>query len=150
MYLREYNKVSQAEKKRESKVKASTAQRLCSKNFVKFVRDVLAGEDIQNAPEEAAVEFFSRVYDSVPMAFEQPLWLPDTPFPQNQFREGDITAEEISGVINRARSTSVPSPLNQVTYRTLKQCPSLIPALMNLSRCAGTPSQYLTDGRQGL
>ena len=86
-YLREYNKASQAEKKR---VKASTARRLCSKNFVKFARDVLAGEDIQNAPDvefsqDAAEEFFFRVYDSVPMAFEQPSWLPDTPLPQNQF-----------------------------------------------------------------
>ena len=48
-------------------------------------------------------------------------------------------------VINRACSTSAPSPLNQVTYRTLKQCPSLIPALLNLFQmCWNTKS--IPDG----
>ena len=66
------------------------------------------------------------------MVYEQPSWLPKAPCPQHPFQEGPITTLEITQVILKVRAHAAPSPLDQVTYRVLKKCPSLIPALLDL------------------
>ena len=42
-----------------------------------------------------------------------------------------ISIEELVGAIKRSRSTSAPSPLDQIPYTVLKNCPSLIPPLLD-------------------
>ena len=136
-FLREYNKVSRAEKRRAHKAEASTARIHCTKNFSRFAKQVLDEDHNSNATEpgfdhNTAAQFFSRVYSSTPRMYEQPSWLPTTPPPQHPFQQGEITSLEITEVIKRVRSQAAPSPLDQITYRVLKHCSSLIPALLSL------------------
>jgi len=43
-----------------------------------------------------------------------------------------ITVSEISETIKRSRSSSSPSPIDRVSYKILKRCPALLPALADL------------------
>ena len=52
-------------------------------------------------------------------------WLSEPPLPSTAFNDEPI-ANEISVVIKHTKSSSSPSPIDQVSYRVLKQCPSLL------------------------
>ena len=134
-FLREYKKVSRAEKRRENKAEASTARIQCAKNFAKFAKQVLDDDPNNVDPEfdlKTTEQFFSRVYSSTPRVYEQPSWLPNAPPPQHPFQQGAITTLELTKVIQKVRGQAAPSPLDQITYCVIKHCPSLIPALLNL------------------
>ena len=51
-------------------------------------------------------------------------WMPEITAP--------FTEEEISGVTSGLKSSSAPSPVNQISYTVIKRCPSLLPVLMHL------------------
>ena len=122
------------------------AQKQCSKNLARFAKHIFDDDSCSstmdpNFTQEVAEQFFSSIYSSTPRVFQQPSWLPDAPPPQHPFQEGTITAEEVSEVVKKTRSQAAPSPLDQITYRVLKHCPSLIPALVDLfQRCWDTQS----------
>ena len=135
-YLREYNKVVRAEKRSEDLSNARAARTECSKNFARFAKKVLE-DDNQNIihpgfSQETAEQFFSSVYSCTPKAFAKPSWLPNAPLPCHPFEGGDFTAQEVSDVLRKVRAQSAPSPLDQIRYRVLKHCPSLLSALLDL------------------
>ena len=78
--------------------------------------------------------FFSEVYSSTPHQFQMPSWMPAPPLPgPGQVMDmSPMTAEELSQVIRRSRSSSAPSPFDCISYTILKRCPSLQPALLDL------------------
>ena len=52
-----------------------------------------------------------------------------------------ITADKVQQVIQKCKATSIPSPVDQMSYRVFKKCPSLLPALLCLfNACWSTSS----------
>ena len=53
----------------------------------------------------------------------------------------EFEVEEIDEAVKRSRSSSAPTPLDQISYRIIKMCPALIPIivhLFNMAWCTGT------------
>ena len=88
-----------------------------------------------------AEEYFARIYAAGPNHFPQPSWLPSPPAPSVPFDTSDISRDEITQVTKKARSRSAASPLDGISYKIIKRCPSLLPALSSLFRaCWESPS----------
>ena len=64
--------------------------------------------------------------------FTRPSWMPQFQPPTVPLVIDPFSAEEVEAVIDRTRSNSSPSPLDQVPSTVLKKCPSLMPALLHL------------------
>ena len=131
LLLRQYQRISRAEKRRSSKHVAHNERSECAKHFNTFARRMLDEEGKQHGVQPCfdaatAQKFF---YHQDYKDFQAPQWLPEAPSP---FLEGPFTLEEFEGVIKRVNVSSAPSPLDQITYRVLCQCHSLWPALLNL------------------
>ena len=59
-------------------------------------------------------------------------------------------SEEVQHVIRRCKASSTPSPVNQVHYRVLKNCPSLMPALLRLFNTCWTTSSVPSQWKVGV
>ena len=81
---------------------------------------------------QQAEEFFSQMYASGPQNFPQPSWLPSSPSPSVSFDTSGISLDELMQVIKNSKSKSSASPLDGVSYKIIKRCPSLVPALFSL------------------
>ena len=84
---------------------------------------------------------FSSVYSSSPHVFIDPPWLLRAPDPGVLFNITEFEAEEIDEAVKRSRSSSAPTPLDQISYRIIKMCPAIIPILVhliNMAWCTGT------------
>ena len=72
--------------------------------------------------------------------------MPNVPTPSVPFVKEAITADEGQQVIQKCKATSTPSPVDQMSYRMFKKCPSLLSALLCLfNACWSTssiPSQW--------
>ena len=87
------------------------------------------------------LSYFSRVYSSSPHVFVDPPWLPRAPDPGGVFNIAEFEVEEIEEAVRRSRSSSTPSPLDQIGYRVFKMCPAIVPILVhifNMAWCTGT------------
>ena len=92
---------------------------------------VLDGDAVSNIPSafstQTAQKFFSEQFSS------QPTWMPATEYPKYEMPHLDpITREELLAKIKWSTFSSAPSPLDQISYRIFKNCPSLTPALLDL------------------
>ena len=63
-----------------------------------------------------------------------------SPNPGTEFVTDKIRADEIFTAIKRSRSSSVPSPFDQVSYLIFKRCPSLQIALLDLFNASWSQS----------
>ena len=80
-----------------------------------------------------AQEFFKEQFSSKALDFAQPDWMPSPASPKFTIAHlVPISEDELSAAIKRSRSSSAPSPLDQISYRIFKSCPSLKPALLDL------------------
>ena len=79
-----------------------------------------------------AEAFFRETYSSGPRNFVHPEWLPKPSLPECEFNCENISLEEVRRAIQRTKSSSTPSPLDQISYNILKRCPSLHTALLNI------------------
>ena len=126
--------------KSKCRLEALKARRECSKIFWRYAAKVLDGESETIVPKfdaNAAEEFFSQVYASIPQQYSRPGWLPSPPPHSVAFNTDEISIQEIAHVIKNSKSKSSASPLDRISYRILKYrilkgCPSLVPALSNL------------------
>ena len=123
---------------------ARAARQQCHKHFWNFAREQLDDSTASKATpefsEEEAFQFFHSTYQSTPRSFEKPTWMPTPKLPTTEF-EGDlILPEEVQRVINRSKSSSSPSPFDQIPYQIFKRCPSLNQALVDLFNCCWTTS----------
>ena len=82
--------------------------------------------------KESAESYFQEVYDASSHSYTRPDWLPESPPPTTAFNEDPISRSEVEEIIKHMRSTFSASPLDQVSHRALKHCPSLMPALIDL------------------
>ena len=131
--VQRYSKLCQAIKHAEKKKSRQKERKACHQDFWKFAKNILDENGYTSiAPtfsKETAEEFFKSIYKAMPKSFSHPDWMPDAPPPQVPFEHGEITAEEIQYVIKKCKASSTPSPVDQVHYCMLKNCPSLMPAL---------------------
>ena len=122
----------------------------CYKNFWKYAKKVLDDEDYSKIEptfnKETADSFFANTYSSKSATFERPHWMKPTVTPIVPLIIDEITNEEIQVVITRSKAGSSPSPIDQIPYKVLKNCPSLLPALHHLYNTCwfskSVPSQW--------
>ena len=135
--IRQYSRVSRAERQSTHYLTALKQRRECARRFHSFAKEVLDGDGARGEIEptfdaDTAHNFFQEVYSSEPREFQQPQWLPTTLPPVHPFDESPVSMMELEQVIKRVRVRSSPSPLDQVTYKVIRRCPSLWPALLHL------------------
>ena len=77
----------------------------------------------------------------IPSCFRRSPWLARAPDPGVLFNITEFEVEEIDEAVKRSRSSSAPIPLDQISYRIIKTCPTIIPILVhlfNMAWCTGT------------
>ena len=150
--LRLHSKAKKASLKARLNLEALTVRRECQKSFWRFASQLFSEDNSSTAPgfdQESAESFFAEVYDSSSRSYTRPPWLPQPPPATTTFNEDPISTREIEEVIRHSRSSSSPSPLDCILYKVLKQCPSLLPALLDLfNSCweTGVVPQAWKDG----
>ena len=109
---------------------------LCHNSFWKYVKHLFDNNTAKRInpafAEDKAFPFFKSVYSSQPNSFHQPPGMPSAKDPVFNFNESPFSIEEIRSTIIRSNASSTPSPLDQIPYRILKRCPSLVHALFKL------------------
>ena len=115
---------------------ARKARQRCYKNFWRFAKDLLddnnAARIVPQFPRETAQDHFTSTYQSQPREYVKPSWMPLPKLPTSEFDTAEISLEEISRVIRKCKTSSSPSPLDQVPYKVFKRCPSLSYCLKHL------------------
>ena len=136
--LGEHSRLKRASSCRLQEKHAKFARKECHHNFWRYANQLLDGGEAQVVTPKFSASlahtFFSEVYSSTPHQFQMPSWMPAPP-PPGPGKVMDMspgTAEELSQVIRRSRSSSDPSPFDRISYTILKRCPSLQPALLDL------------------
>jgi len=149
--VRLHSKLAEARCKCEEWKNAKTIRKQCMQNFWKFSTSLLDREDNPSDTQPAcsaedAQLFFNEVYSSQQHTFTQPQWIPAAPDPKQPFQCEEIQRKEVERAIRKARAGSSPSPIDQVPYRVLKECPATVTPLLhifNLCWSAGkTPQQW--------
>ena len=115
--LREHSKLKRQADNQQTVSEVKRVREDCSRHFWKFSKDF-----DRNTASSVSPAFYST-----------PVWMPPplTPKQPMSFLK-PISIEELVGAIKRSRSTSAPSPLDQIPYMVFKNCPSLIPPLLDL------------------
>ena len=135
--LREHSRLKKASESRLGASEAKAARQQCHRNFWRYARELL---DKKLTPsisptfsEQTAHDFFTKEYSSQPHQFTQPTWMPSPVSPKYPMSSlTPVTSDELMKAIRRSRSSSAPSPLDQIPYQIFKHCPSLVPALLDL------------------
>lgn len=99
---------------------------------------------------ETVQRYFQEAYSSQEKQFFSPSWLPDVPHPGHPFDEGPLTVEELKKVIKRARVSSSPSSLDQLTYLVIRRCPSLHPTLLDVHNQCWEQHIVLRSWKEGV
>ena len=151
--LRLHSKASKLSVKSRAKIEALTARRHCAKSFWRFAAQLLDEDEASAKPTFTACkaeEFFRNVYSCETREFVRPNWLPAQPPPSFTFNEDSISIEELQRVISQTKSSSTPSPRDQIPYVVLKRCPALSAALINLYNACWTSASVPTAWKKGV
>ena len=146
------SKESRLSAKSKAKTEALKARRLCAKSFWHFAAQILDGDEASGSPTFTADEaesFFREVYDE-PREFVRPEWLPVPPSPTATFNEDPITTQELKRVISQTKSSSTPSPRDQIPYTVLKHCSSLLAALLDLYNACWSSASVPAAWKKGV
>ena len=127
--VRKHSKLSKMAKCAEGRLSQSKQRKECHNDLQKFARKILADESFTGIEAES---HFINTYASAPKSFTPPSWMPEAPSPTTPLVTCEFTEEEVEKVIARSKTSSTPSPLDQIPYIVLKKCPSLMPALLHL------------------
>ncbi len=134
--LREHSRLKRISARKYIYNEGKLAREQCHKNFWRYAKSLLDDNTTSQVnPEfsaESARAYFSEVYKSSACSFEAPSWMPLPPPPREQMSIEPITAEELTNAIRRSKSSSSPSPIDQLPYMLFKRCPSLSVALLDL------------------
>ena len=154
LLLRLHSKTKKASLKTRVNLEAKKARSECAKSFWKFAAKILDDEHSNNVgpafTSQTAETFFKDIYSSNPRTFQRPDWLPEPPPPTSEFNDIPIANEEISVVIKHTKTSSSPSPIDQVSYQVLKRCPSLLPALSSLYNACWESASIPSTWKQGV
>ena len=129
-------------------------RRQCHQNFWRFANELFNNDSssyVEPAFEVGAAEaFFTKVYESRPTTFEKPTWMKPPQAPTTPPHMDIITTEEIQHVLKKCRPSSNPCPVDQISYSVLKNCASLIPALLRLYNLCWTTKCVLSQWKVGV
>ena len=90
------------------------------------------------------------MYSATPKTFSHPEWMPKCPQPSVPMTTAPFTEEEVRGVISGLKSSSAPSPADQIPYTIIKRCPSLLPTLLHMYNCCWTTQAIPTAWKVGI
>lgn len=145
--MREHRRVKRSIERKNFQFQSRLQQKQLSTNFWKFAKSLLQPKCEEVEPtfnERSAFQYFKSAYQSQSnssLEFERPSWLSPQPEPSVPLLIPPFTIDKINEKIKRGRSQSSPSPVDQISYKILKGCPSLVPALVHLyNRCLDTCS----------
>ena len=135
--LRDHSRLKRESTRRQQARGVSKAREECHKNFWRYAQNLFDDRASQATPDfsaSAAHTYFSEVYNSGIHCFEKPSWMtsPSLPDPEKSMVMSPVTREELARVVKKSRSSSSPSPIDQISYTIFKRCPSLHPALLDL------------------
>ena len=133
--VRTHSQLKRASASRMLSRDVRAARERCHRNFKLCAREVLDGRlggEVPTFGVGDATTFFSQVYHSAPRNFVQPEWMPTPPLPKVEFDDTPFSDSEVVRVIKKMKTQSAPSPFDRVGYVIFKQCPSLLPALVQL------------------
>ena len=134
--VREHSTTKRQVCKQGKRSSGKKARQMCHRNIWKFPKQLLddeCGSDTSPQFNKSEAEaFFRETYSSGPRNFVHPEWLPKPSLPECEFNCENISLEEVRRAIQRTKSSSTPSPLDQISYNILKRCPSLHTALLNI------------------
>ena len=154
LLVRQHSKLTKDAKTLTSRASAKQMRREWHKDIHRFARRVLDDECFTaikpSFTKEQAEEFFSRVYSTSPKTFERPSWMPECPPPTIEMTTAPFTEEEIWNVISKLKSSSSPSPADQIPYSIFKRCPSLLPALLHMFNCCWTTQAIPSAWKVGI
>ena len=134
-------------------LEALKARSECHRSFWRFTRQLFSEDDSTTAPgfdQKSAESYFAEVYSSTPTSYTRPPWLPKASPVSTTFNEGPITEQELNEAISHSSSSSTPSPLDQVSYKVLKHCPSVLPPLLDLYNLCWETGVVLQAWRDGV
>ena len=121
--LRLHSKSKKASLKAKLNLEALKARKECERSLWKFVAHLFSEDDSSTLPSfdhQSAESYFTKVYNSSSHSYTKPDWLPQPPSASTPFKEDPISQSEVEEVIKYSRSSSSPSPLDQVSYQVLK------------------------------
>ena len=134
--VQKHSSLARKARKAEAMMSAKRQRKECHRDLHKFARKILEDDDCASIQptfgKEEAESFFTSTYSASPRSFTRPSWMPQPPSPTVPTVTCEFTVEEVKGVISKSRSSSSPSPVDQIPYTVLKKCPSLLPALLHL------------------
>ena len=154
LVIRRHSKLVKEVKRLNAKASAKQSRRECHRDIHKFARKVLEDENYTSTQpsfsKQRAEEYFSRVYSTTPRTFNRPEWMPACPSPTTPMCTDPFTEEELKTVISGLKSSSAPSPADQIPYSVFKKCPSLLPAMLHLLNCCWTTHAVPTAWKVGI
>ena len=134
--VRVHNKVKKTSDQSQERVGAKAARHQCDENFWHFSKQLLENRTVADVQpsfsETAANSFFSSTYHADPKCYQQPTWMPSPATPVADFNEEEISLNEISLAVKKARFKSSPSPFDGLLYAVFKRCPAPLPALHDI------------------
>ena len=134
--VRTHSRLNKILKGSERNAKQKQQRKDCHKDLHKFARNILNEESYTSIEpafsQQEAYTYFTNVYSASHESFTTPSWMPEPPAPSVDLDTRAFSAEEIAYTISRSKSSSSPSPVDQIPYIVLKKCPSLMPALLHL------------------
>ena len=154
--VRLHSRLTDAKCKRDEWKNAKTVRKQCIQNFWKFSTNLLDGEDDDSSgtqpacSAEDAHSFFNEVYSSQQHTFSQPSWIPSAPDPQQPFQCEEIQRKEVERAIQKARAGSSPSPMDQVPYWVLKECPATVTPLLHIFNLCWSAGQIPQQWKQAV
>ena len=132
LLVRQHSKIVKEARRLTSKTSTNQMRKDCHCDIHKFARRILDEDNYASIKpsfcKEQAEEYFSRAYSTTPKSFSHPDWMPNCPQPSTPMITAPFTEEEVSEVISGLKSSSAPSPADQIPYTVIKQCMPLLVA----------------------
>ena len=123
----QHSKLVKEARQLTAKASAKQMRKECHRDIHKFARRILDEDNYTSVQpsfsREQAEEYFSQVYSATPRTFSRPDWMPDCP--HVPMTTAPFTAEEVKGLISGLKSSSAPSPADQIPY-THQEVPLLV------------------------
>ena len=147
--IREHSRLKKASSAVKYCDQSRRARHACHFHFWQFARKLLDDNSTNSITphftQEKAHGFFQEVYHAEPRNFVQPAWMPIPNKPQSEFDSEEIHEDELFTAIKRSKSSSTPSPFDQVSYLVFKRCPSLRITLLDLFNACWSQSVIPTQ-----
>ena len=134
--LKQYSKLNKEEKRKMHTKNMQQQRNECHKNFWRFSNRLFNDDNFSEIEPafdvQTAENFFQTTYHPTAATFQRPPWMNTPQPPSTGLSTDNITSEELDHVLKKCRTSSTPSPVDQISYSVLKHCSSLRPALLRL------------------